>query len=130
MFDWLEHILTALLGGGVVGIAALLKIRADNRATNASATKTEQEAGTEMVDQAKAVVQMWQEIGQSLRDKVKDLETRVDILEASEKAKTARIQELEQTIAAKDKRISELEREVVRLQDEVDHLKQAQGIFP
>jgi predicted RNase H-like nuclease (RuvC/YqgF family) len=129
MLDWWEHILTALFGGGVVGIVALLKIRADNRATNASASKTEQEAGTEIVDQAKAVVQMWQQLGQQLQDKVNNLETRVKTLEASEKAKTERIQELEQTVAAKDKRISELEREVVRMQDEVDHLKQAQGIL-
>lgn len=128
-FDWVEHLLTALFGGGVVGgVVALLKYRADNRATNATATKTETEAGSEIVDQAKAVVQMWQELGKQLQDKVKNLECRISILEASEQAKTARINELEAVNAAKDKRIRELEREVERLQAEVDELKKAQGI--
>jgi predicted RNase H-like nuclease (RuvC/YqgF family) len=124
MFDWIEHISASLLGGGLIGgLIALLKIRSDNRAINATASKTEQEAGTEMVDQAKAVVQMWQQLGQQLQDKVTDLETRVKTLEASEKAKTERIRELEETHTAKDKRISELEHEVERLQSEVDILK-------
>jgi predicted RNase H-like nuclease (RuvC/YqgF family) len=126
MFDWMNHIIAALLGGGFVGVATLLKIRSDNRATNATATKTEQEAGTEMVDQAKAVVEMWQQIGKQLQGEVADLKDRMGILEASEKAKTERIRELEETNANKDRRISELEREVERLQSEVDKLKRGQ----
>lgn len=112
----------------MAGLIALLKVRPENHATHAGAIKTEVEAGTEMVDQAKAVVQMWQELGQQLQQKVKDLECRITVLEASEQAKAARINELETTNAAKDKRIQELEREVERLQQEVKVLKEAQGI--
>ena len=128
-FDWLEHLITSLIGGGIVGgVVAMMKLRADNRAQHATAEKTENEAGSEIVDQARAVVQMWQEIGKQLQSKITDLETRMVCLEASEKAKTIRIGELETTNTLKDIRIRELERDVERLQGEVFALKQAQGI--
>jgi len=116
MPEWVQHVLTALSGGVLAWLATVLKIKAENRKTNT-------EADSAIVNQAKAVVEMWQQIGNSLSDKVRGLEDRVKILEADLETKADRIEELEEMNERKDERIKELETQVSELERKVQQLE-------